>query len=156
MLMRRSRAREVALQLLFQFDFNSTVERTVIDQFLHDRLRDPESEKFGRELVDGVMLNRDAIDVQLAQLAENWRIPRMAAVDRNVLRLGAYELLFRPDIPVPAAINEAVELARRYGSKDSPAFVNGILDKVAQLAQVKQAGATGDAPAEAPGPTSLA
>lgn len=154
--MRRSRAREAALQLLFQFDFNSTIERSVLDQFLHDRLRDAESEKFGRELVDGVMLNRDAIDVQLAQLAENWRIPRMAAVDRNVLRLGAYELLFRPDIPVAVSINEAIELARRFGGKDSPVFVNGILDKVAQLAQVKQARAPGDLSAACSPPTALA
>lgn len=139
MLTRRSRAREVALQLLFQFDFNPSMERPVIEQFLHDRLRDPAGEAFCRQLFDGVLQNRDAIDEQLAQVAENWRLQRMAAVDRNVLRLGGFELLFRADVPVPAAINEAVELARRFGSKDSPAFVNGILDRIAELVQIRNA-----------------
>jgi N utilization substance protein B len=138
MLMRRSRAREVALQLLFQFDMNATVEAGAIEQFLLDRLREVEGRTFCRELYQGVVENRAAIDEMLTQVAENWRLARMASVDRNLLRLGSYELMFRPDVPVPVAINEAIELARRYGNQDSPTFINGVLDKVAQLAQVRK------------------
>lgn len=127
---RRSRAREVALQLLFQRDLNPGVERAAIEQFVHDRLREPELQTFCLSLFDGVAANVADIDGRLAAAAENWRLPRMAGVDRNVLRLGAYELLFMPQTPPSVALNEAIELARRYGSADSPAFVNGVLDKL--------------------------
>lgn len=127
---RRSRAREVALQLLFQHDHNPGVDRAVLEQFVRDRLRNPSLEPFCLSLYDGVLTHLADIDRHLADAAENWRLPRMAAVDRNVLRLGAYELLFAPDTPSAVALDEAIELARRYGSADSPAFVNGVLDRV--------------------------
>jgi N utilization substance protein B len=129
---RRSRAREVALQLLFQFDLNPQVARGVQEQFVRERLHDADGERFCLALVDGVQATRATIDQTLTQIAENWRLPRMAAVDRNVLRIGTYELLQTPETPVTAAINEAIELARRFGSKDSPAFVNGLLDRIAR------------------------
>jgi N utilization substance protein B len=127
---KRSRAREVALQLLFQRDHNPGVERPAIARFIHDRLRDPPLEPFCLGLYDGVVAHLTDIDRRLAQAAENWRLPRMATVDRNVLRLGAYELLFAPDTPAGVAFDEAIELARRYGAADSPAFVNGVLDRL--------------------------
>jgi N utilization substance protein B len=127
---RRSRAREVALQLLFQRDLNSSVERAGIERFAQDRLRDPELAAFCLQLFDGVITHAEAIDRELAAAAENWRLPRMAAVDRNVLRLGAYELLHTPGTPASVVLNEAIELAHRYGSADSPAFVNGVLDRL--------------------------
>jgi N utilization substance protein B len=127
---RRSRAREVALQLLFQRDQNPGVDRDAVLRFAHDRLRDPELEAFCLALFDGVTSQQPAIDERLTAAAENWRLSRMAGVDRNVLRMGAYELLFTPDMPGTVAINEAIELARRYGSAESPAFVNGILDQI--------------------------
>jgi N utilization substance protein B len=127
---RRSRSREVALQLLFQREMNPGVDRAWIERFAHDRLREPEQVPFCLGLFDGIITNMSAIDAQLAAAAENWRLPRMAAVDRNVLRMGAYELLFTPDTPSSVALNEAIELARRYGSADSPAFVNGVLDRL--------------------------
>jgi N utilization substance protein B len=129
---RRSRAREVALQLLFQFDSNPSVARPNQEQFVRDRLNEPVLELFCFGLYDGVQSNRQTIDKHLTDAAENWRLQRMAGVDRNVLRMGAYELLFAPDVPTSAAIDEAIELARRYGSKDSPAFVNGVLDRIAR------------------------
>jgi N utilization substance protein B len=129
---RRSRAREVALQLLFQFDLNPAVERAVQERFFRERLHDAEAERFCQTLVDGVQGKRTEIDQTLSAVAENWRLPRMAAVDRNVLRLGVYELLHMPETPATAVINEAIELARRFGSKDSPAFVNGLLDRIAK------------------------
>lgn len=128
-MLRRSRAREVTLQLLFQYDLNPAVPRPVVESFVRDRLNDAELEAFCLGLYDGVVARRPQIDAQIAAAAENWRLPRMTVVDRNVLRLGTYELLYG-GAPAPAAINEAIELARRFGSKDSPAFVNGVLDKV--------------------------
>ena len=127
---RRSRAREVTLQLLFQRDHNPHVERSAIESFVRDRLRDPGLEPFSLELYDGVVGRNEEIDAKLAAAAENWRLPRMAGVDRNVLRLGVFELCYQPDTPPKVAIDEAIELSRRYGTAESPAFVNGILDSV--------------------------
>ncbi len=128
----RSRAREVALQLLFQRDHNSTISRAAVADFARARLGRPQLEPFCLGLYDGVVAHLDEIDRRLGAAAENWRLPRMAAVDRNVLRLGAFELLFTPDTPAGVAIDEAIELARRYGAKDSPGFVNGVLDRLRQ------------------------
>lgn len=127
---RRSRAREVALQLLFQRDHNSALDRAVIERFARDRLRDPALQPFSLGLFDGVVAHLPEIDEALTAAAENWRLPRMATVDRNVLRLGAYELRYTPETPASVALDEAIELARRFGSAESPAFVNGILDRI--------------------------
>ena len=126
---RRSRAREVALQVLYQDDLNPQQEPVVTDEFLVARLKAPELVEFGRSLVAGVRRNREELDQLLERTADNWSLSRMAAADRNVLRLGAYELLFT-DMPERVAINEAVELAKRYGSRQSAQFVNGILDRL--------------------------
>src|SRR5262245_4344086 len=117
---RRSRAREVALQLLFQRDLNPSAERAAVERFVHDRLRDAALRPFCLGLYDGTVTHLADIDGKLSAAAENWRLPRMAAVDRNVLRLGAYEVLYTPETPPPVAITEAIELARRFGSRDSP------------------------------------
>jgi len=131
---RRSRAREIALQLLFWRDLNASAARPAVEQFVRERLRDPALEPFCLGLFDAAVARNEEIDGLLTTAAENWRLARMAAVDRNVLRLGTAELLApAPDAPAAVVINEAIELARRYGSKDSPAFVNGVLDKVNQL-----------------------
>jgi N utilization substance protein B len=128
---RRSRAREVALQLLFQRDVNPTVPRSAVEEFARERLLTKDDlVAFCLSLYDGAVGRAAEIDGLLAAAAENWRLPRMAAVDRNVLRLGAYELLFAADTPPKVALDEAIELARRYGDKDSPAFVNGVLDRL--------------------------
>ena len=129
---RRSRAREVALQLLFQHDFNHRIDRSALERFVRDRLRGETLVPFCLGLYDGAVANRSDIDRRLSEAAENWRLVRMAAVDRNVLRLGAYELLHAPETPPNVALDEAIELARRYGSADSPAFVNGVLDRLRQ------------------------
>lgn len=133
---RRSRAREVALQLLFQWDQNPTVmPRPAVERFVRDRLLgDPEMTAYALTLFDGVVAHKDRIDPVITQAATNWRLSRMMPVDRNVLRLGAYELHFESEPqPLEVVIDEAVELARRFGSEDSTAFVNGVLDKVAKL-----------------------
>jgi len=131
---KRSRAREVALQLLFQRDANPDVPRPGIERFVKERLRDPALISFSTDLYDGVVKHLAEIDKLLTAAAENWRLVRMANVDRNVLRLGAFEVVHTTgETPAPVAINEAIELARRYGSEGSPAFVNGVLDKILQL-----------------------
>jgi N utilization substance protein B len=129
---RRSRAREVALQLLFQRDHNPTVDRDAVERFVRDRLRDSAMDPFCLALYDGVVTHGAEIDKRLAEAAENWRLPRMAAVDRNVLRLGSFELLYSTETPPAVVLDEAINLARRYGAADSPAFVNGVLDKLRQ------------------------
>jgi N utilization substance protein B len=130
MMTRRSRAREVALQLLFQRDLNPYAIRDSIEQFARDRLRDETLVPFCLSLYDGVEANKSALDERLGTAADNWRVSRMAIVDRNVLRIGAFELLFTPDTPAQVVLDEAIELARRFGSAGSPAFVNGILDRL--------------------------
>ncbi|HLW67019.1 MAG TPA: transcription antitermination factor NusB [Gemmataceae bacterium] len=130
MLTRRSRAREVALQLLFQHDHNPNLSPQAIAEFAKERLRDPNLVQFCLALFDGVTKEQTVLDQRLNQASENWRVPRMPTVDRNVLRLGAYELLYTPHTPAPAVLDEAIELARRFGTKDSPAFVNGVLDRL--------------------------
>jgi N utilization substance protein B len=127
---RRSRGREVALQLLFERDQNTRLARDGIEQFVRDRIRDPELRVFCLSLYDGVTTNLIDIDTKLTAAAENWRLVRMSTVDRNVLRIGAFELLYTPDTPSAVALDEAIELARRFGTADSSAFVNGILDKI--------------------------
>jgi N utilization substance protein B len=91
----------------------------------------PEEMDFARALVLGVMAQRDELDARVEAASQNWRLIRMPMVDRNILRLGAYELVHHADIPVSVSINEAIELAKRYGGAESRAFVNGILDRIA-------------------------
>ncbi|QDU94269.1 transcription antitermination factor NusB [Lignipirellula cremea] len=126
---RRSRAREVVLQLLYQDDLNPS--RLLADdmEFLRARLRDNlELIGFAQSLLRGVRRNREELDEMLAERAQNWSLSRMAATDRNVLRLGAFEILYT-ETPDRVAINEAVELAKRYGARQSAQFVNGVLDR---------------------------
>jgi N utilization substance protein B len=126
---RRSRAREVALQVLYQDDLNPQHNPDDDQQFVAHRLQAPELIEFARSLINGVRRNRQELDVLLTQTADHWSLGRMAATDRNVLRLGAFEILYS-ETPDRVAINEAVELAKRFGSKQSAQFVNGILDRV--------------------------
>ena len=131
----RSRAREVALQLLFQRDQNSTpVPRAAVEQFARDRLLgDTEMTAYCLRLYDGTLTHQSEIDSTLASVATNWRLSRMQPADRSVLRMGIYELLFDPQYkPVETILNEAVDLARRFGSVESPGFVNGVLDRIAK------------------------
>lgn len=132
---RRRRAREVALQLLFERDRNkSPMPAAVAATFAKDRLTgDAEATAFALSLLAGVDAHRPAVDDLLTATAQNWRLHRMTPVDRNVLRMAAYEMKFAAEPQPPAvAIDEAIELARRYGTADSPAFVNGILDRIAK------------------------
>ncbi|HUT09082.1 MAG TPA: transcription antitermination factor NusB [Thermoguttaceae bacterium] len=126
---RRSRAREIAFQLLYQDDLNPRVNPAVGDAVIEKDLDSKGLREFARELLAGVRRHREELDKLFEQVAEHWSVKRMAATDRNVLRLGAYEILYT-DTPDRVAINEAVELAKRFGTAESGSFVNGILDRV--------------------------
>lgn len=127
-MLRRSRAREVVLQLLYQDDLNPDRDMLPDGAFIRQRLHDnQELVEFAQSLLNGVRRNRDELDAALSRHATNWSLARMAVTDRNVLRLGAFEIIFT-ETPGRVAINEAVELAKRFGAKQSPQFVNGILD----------------------------
>jgi N utilization substance protein B len=126
---RRTRAREVAMQVLYQDDLNPDRQPGEEQAFVTSRLQAPELVEFANSLIAGVRRNRAELDALLAQTADHWSLERMAATDRNVLRLGAYEILYA-DTPGRVAINEAVELAKRFGTRQSAQFVNGILDRL--------------------------
>ena len=127
---RRSRAREIVVQVLYQDDLNPGHSISSTDEFLRSRLQNnQELIKFAESLLSGTRRNRPELDDMLVAKASNWSLERMAATDRNILRLAAFEILFT-ETPGRVVINEAVELAKRYGSKQSAQFVNGILDSL--------------------------
>jgi N utilization substance protein B len=131
---RRSRGREVALQSLYQLDLSRITspdrdQLAAIHRFHRGRLRFGPLVEFADAIVAGVLARLDSIDATLEARSENWRLSRMAATDRTVLRIAAYEL-FHTDTPPPVVADEAIELARRYGSEASPRFVAGILGRL--------------------------
>ena len=114
---RRTRGREIALQVLYQADLNPGLAPEEIRRFIERRLLgDTKLCEFTRSLIAGVQAHQGRIDALISEVAENWRIDRMAAIDRNILRLGAYEMLYCPDVPTKVAINESLELAKRYST----------------------------------------
>jgi N utilization substance protein B len=133
----RRQAREAAVQILYGLDAAGTTEPTTVEHAINAYWGHLEGPAAGRayadELVRGVMGARDKLDEAIRAANPAWRIERMARVDRNIIRVAAYEMLLRDDVPAHVAIDEAVELAKRFGTEDSPAFVNGTLDKVARM-----------------------
>jgi len=127
---KRRKAREVALQFLYQLDLNGDDDPSPHDEeFWARHPVDDDTRAFADALVHGAKTNQAKIDHAITQFAEHWDLERMAVVDRNILRLAVYELLYTADVPPKVAINEAIEIAKRYGTAESPAFVNGILDR---------------------------
>lgn len=124
----RRRGREYALQMLYAMDLTSYQPDEVFAGF--NAIQDLNRDAFyhARRLVDGVYSNMEAIDIALGRYAENWKLHRMAAVDRNLLRLGLFELMFMKDIPFPIIINEALEIVKEFSEPEGTQFVNGILD----------------------------
>jgi transcription antitermination factor NusB len=134
-LKKRTRSRELALQFLYQLDLRGDDLLAEAREWIRSEERDVETQKFALRLVEGTFENWEEIDRAIQGVAQNWNIPRMAVVDRNVLRLATYELLFCKDIPPKVAINEAIELGKRYSTSNSGAFINGILDKIMNRAK---------------------
>jgi len=127
---KRSRGRELALQFLYQRDLRGPELEDEIEAFLKSEESDREARKFAHKLVLGTLEHIESLNEKIQSVAQNWDIARMAVIDRNVLRLAAFELLFCNDIPPKVAINEAIELGKRYSTQNSGAFINGILDKI--------------------------
>jgi transcription antitermination factor NusB len=126
----RSKAREVALCLLYQIEVAKVDSHQACQNYLVDYPQCQEVIDFFTALVKGVGDNLKAIDSLIKKYVKNWEIERMAAIDRNILRLACFELLFLEEIPPKVSINEAIELAKRFGDIDSPRFINGVLDKI--------------------------
>ncbi|MEQ1825511.1 MAG: transcription antitermination factor NusB [Pirellula sp.] len=126
----RRRAREIALQVLYEEDINPLRDLAVADEFVAKRmLHNKPLVAFAQQLLAGVRTHRDDLDTMLTGHAANWSIKRMTTIDRNILRMASFEMVYG-EVPGRVAINEAIELAKRYGSKNSGQFVNGILDRV--------------------------
>jgi N utilization substance protein B len=141
----RHQARVIALQIIYEVDVTTHELPEVMERTLHDpeEVVPPEVAGYAEKLVNGVTEHMATIDQYIAAAASAFPVPQLPSVDRNVLRLAVYELLYEPDVPFKAAINEAVELAKRYGGMNSSRFVNGVLRTVTtQIDQERAAGVT--------------
>jgi N utilization substance protein B len=139
----RRKARELAFQMLYQWDVGQHPPAHILATFLAGQKTAPEEESFARTLFEGAVEKKEELDRQLRQHTQHWRLERMAAVDRNILRLALYEMFSYPETPPAVVINEALEIARRFSARDSVEFVNGILDAIrkARCARAPDAGA---------------
>lgn len=132
--MKRRKAREHALQILFQLDLRKEKPSAAsLRRFWTEFQPEEDVKAFAEEIIKGTYKHLSKINDLIHQCAKNWSLDRMAVVDRNVLRMAIYEILYRIDIPTSVSINEAIEIAKKYGTEESGAFVNGILDRVARL-----------------------
>lgn len=130
----RRQAREYALQLLYQIEMSkANLAEAEVEFWSRQKLQEPETTAFVRQLVEGVLAQRSEIDDLIAKQATHWKLSRMPAVDRNVLRLAIYELKACPEVPLKVALNEAIEIAKKFGTEESHAFINGVLDKIAKV-----------------------
>ena len=130
----RRRARAIALQALYEVDSAGHDAEAVIARLLAERGLSEENNAFVRELVSGAIQNKEKIDNSIKSFAPAWPVEQIAVIDRNILRLAIFEILFDNKVPVKVAINEAVELAKNFGSDNSAKFVNGVLGSVSALA----------------------
>ena len=140
---RRTRAREIAVQFLYQLDLRGEEVLEQISEFLQQETEDEEVRVFARRLIEGTREARDEADEQLKRVTRNWDLSRMAAMDRNILRMSVYEILHCADIPPKVTINEAIEIGKKYSTANSGAFINGILDRV-RLETTTAAGSQGE------------
>jgi len=129
-LRKRRKSREFALQVLYQLDITEQDVSKVLTQFQNHFVGKGERDDFLERLVLGVTEHRSEIDELIERFSENWRLERMAVIDRTILRLAIFELLYCEDIPPKVTLNEAIELGKRFGSEDSGRFINGILDRI--------------------------
>lgn len=127
---KRTKAREIALQFLYQQDIRNDDWSNNIFDF--EPLKDVEEDiaNFANSLMKGALENISTLDDIISKSAQNWQLKRMATVDRNILRMAAYELIYESEVPAKVSINEAINLAKKYGDEESGKFVNGILDKI--------------------------
>lgn len=127
---KRRKARESTLQILFQLEFDNLQPDKTIENYWENRKASKEVKDYSRWLVNGIISRQKEIDKVIQSASEHWRIARMAVVDRNILRMAVYELLFEENIAPAIIINEAIEIAKKYSSNEAATFVNGILDAI--------------------------
>ncbi len=128
----RRSGREAALQMLFQLEASGVSPEQAIALFWRTfEDADPEGKAYADEIVGGVAQNLEEIDKRVTAASQNWRLERMSRVDRNLLRLGSWELMYRADVPKAVVLDEAIELAKSFGTDESSGFVNGVLDRIA-------------------------
>jgi N utilization substance protein B len=127
---RRTKARECAFQMLYQWEVSDTPMEGVVESFWRVRRSTPATRAMADRLATGAAARIGELDAAIGEAASNWRLDRIAPVDRTILRLGAFELLGEPGTPAAVVLDEAVEMAKRFGEADSPAFVNGVLDAI--------------------------
>jgi len=131
----RRKGRELALQALYQIEITGDCSIAAVDLFLQHFEGGAKSKEFARRLVSGVVSQRPELDRLIEQATENWKMARLAKVDHEILRLASYEVAFCPDIPIAVSLDEALEIAKRFGSEDSAGFINGVLDRIAQTSR---------------------
>jgi N utilization substance protein B len=129
----RHKARTIALQVLYEVDSAARPADSVVERLLSETDLNEETAAFVRELVAGAVGNKDKIDGSIKKYAPAWPLEQIAMIDRNILRLAIFEILFDNKVPVKVAVSEAVELAKTFGSESSPTFVNGVLGSVSAL-----------------------
>jgi len=127
---RRRKARELALRMLYQVETNSDDPELALTNYCETFPYQQDIIDYARRLLSGIKQYQDMIDTKIVAASEHWRLDRITYVDRNILRVGIYEMLFAPDVPPKVSIDEAIELGKKYGNEDSRVFINGILDKV--------------------------
>ena len=125
---KRRKARESTLQILFQLEFNDSELENIFESFWQEKKASKEIKEYSRWLVEGIVSHRERIDRLIQSVSENWRIDRMALVDRNVLRIAVFELLCEERLAPAIVIDEAIEISKKYSSEEAATFVNGILD----------------------------
>ena len=135
----RSKSWEYALQMLYQVDIRHAGHQQIVEEFWQAAEAPEEIRLFANQLVAGTVEHLDQIDPLIGTFADNWDLKRMAVIDRNILRLGVFELLHSTDVPPKVCINEAIELAKRFGDSDSGKFINGILDAIHKRSHARQA-----------------
>ena len=129
----RRKAREIALQMLYQMEVNPGELEAALELFWKGISASQAVKEFVNRIVTGVNAKQEEIDQLLAKHSEHWRLDRMDMVDKSILRMGVFEIMFCDDIPVKVAMNEAVDLGKKFGAEESGAFINGILDKISKV-----------------------
>jgi len=126
----RRRARELAMQALFYMDANQDASSQMLERFCENFAPPQKARPFFLKLVNGVIKAKPQIDTLIERFSKNWSMQRMSRVDRNVMRIAVFEILFCPDIPPKVSINEAIDIGKKFGTEDSGAFINGIVDNI--------------------------
>lgn len=134
----RRKSRELAMQALFYMDMSRNDSKELLDRFCESFNPSSETLPFFLKLVKGVMHTRPEVDAIIERFSSNWKLSRMPAVDRNVMRIAVYELLCCPDIPYKVSLNEAIDIGKKFGTEESGAFINGILDSIRMALEKKE------------------